>query len=341
MAIRPASLSSLAWLFDRYRRHWALILSIVLVLASMGQTRAKEDEVTEAYADLISRGPHEVLTINPAGKVIPKPQADPAEARLAEQFATSMENGRKNKFLKIGDNFEVTLTEAGKKFVENQVSEMSKGCAVASSVGADWTGFQATLVQTCSEAEVEERFGLEIPSTPEEVKAEEVEAEEFEAEASLVSMGFAPPAAPSSGGDGRLNSEDFNCLASILTAVGVLLAAILAVWMLTPFGWFVFGMTLALAAVSWVTALIQVVLNCTNLISMQVDKRVWVASAPLTLPVAGIGFGSIRIDDSAGPEREAYYSYPRVWCSRTSYWGYRYSSIARTSVPTGSSWRCP
>ena len=325
----------------------AIVLTLVLVFQSVGTVSA-EEPVSEAYDGLVSRGPHEVLTIDRDGRIAPKPQHGAAQEEVARQFATTLENGRRNGFLTVSNDFEVELTDDGRAFVEQQVAELSKGCAEASAVSADWTGFHATVEQTCTDEEVERMFGVDLSAEPDMTVPDDRRTAppdqrpvkpEGSGDRPVAAMGLGP-IQDESRPDAQLNSEDWNCILSVLTAIGVILAAFLAVWVLTPFGWFVFGMTIGVAALGWFVALIDVVLNCTNLISLQVDKRVWVAQAPITLPIAAVGSSSITV----GPDDEgqdAYYTYPRVSCWRTGYGNYRWSSIARQYVPTYTTWRCP
>jgi len=330
MAIRSASVVMRAWqrlLRQHRRRPIFVLLSLTLVMTSVNLTTAAKPEPEDSSAtfeEFVTRGPHEALSFNPAGKIVPKPQSNAELGELAKAAATSLEDGVARGYVEVAADFAVTLTPEGRDAAQKVAEEMSLGCGRASSISADWTGIRVEIEATCTEEEQQELIdsmdatsGVPGPAT-------------------VTAAGLAPGGPSQPEGDAALVSPEWDCVLEILATFGVFVSA--AALITIPWlGWIWFTVVWSGFSVIFLRRVLDTIQNCTDVIQTWVERNIWVSSNSFVLPIAAVGIGSWRITDgpTVDDDPDGVWVRVRRYCSRTYYFGYRYYSAGGYSVPLG------
>ena len=318
------------------RRPAAIAIAMLLVMSSLNYVAAaKPAAAADPFGDIAKAGPRDVLAFDADGRIVAKPQRDPAKDRIGREIANSLQNGVSKGYFEVTPDFEVTLTPEGEQFAVESLEAESKGCMRVSNVTADWVGFHVKVEPACSDEELQERFNIDFDEQP--------EPETGAIDNRVLAAGMAPAQTTGPDANGWVNSDDFNCWAALAGTGVVLLAAFLAVVLLPWAGWFIFVIELNIAALGFFNTLIEAISNCTQLLSVRANTRRWVTYEPLLFPIAAIGLSGMRIKEVPGPSGggDAYYVYSTVNCRFGYYSNYRYSYSTRTNVPTYVRWNCP
>lgn len=280
---------------------------------------------------MMARGPSAALTRNSQGRVVAKPQASPKAGELAEYFADTLNKGSDEGYLKVSEDFAVTLTGKGEAFARKAVEEATAGCDIVTSVGADWTGFQVQLESTCTLEEFGERTGLNLG----DIGAGEISA----VPASVSAAGFAPPVESRPAGD-AISSEWWGCIGSFalfgVSLVGVGLAVVSPAT-----SWFMFWLTWGVTGTGFFSAGTAMAQNCTQAVSARSHRQTWVSYETPLLPIATIGLSSFRIQDVFSPPKGGNETWITTYrsCSFSYYSNYRWSSYGY-SVPLYKRFNC-
>jgi len=282
------------------------------------------DNSSATFEEFVARGPHEALSLNPEGKVIPKPQSNAELDGLVKAAARSLGDGVARGYVEVAADLTVTLTPEGRDAAEKVAEEMSLGCGRVSAVSADWTGIRVEIEATCSEAEQQERI-------------EELDATSGDpGPATVMAAGLAPGGPSQPGGNAALISPEWDCVLEILATLGVFTSAA-AVMMIPWLGWIWFTVVWSGFSVVFLRRVLDTIQNCTDVIQTWVERQRWVSSNPLVLPVAAVGIGSWRITDgpTLGDDPDAVWVKVRTYCPRMWYFNYRYYSGGGYNVPLG------
>jgi hypothetical protein len=325
MTTHPASVHGLwTWLRMQHKRKpLPVLLSVMLLLSSVSiASGAKPEDPGKAFDEMIARGPHETLELNPAGHIVPRPQRGAAANELAKGAARSLNEGLTRGYWEVAADFTVTLTAEGQEAAEKMASGVTNQCQSVTSITADWTGFKVELESTCTEQEQLD-YIKSLGVEPTAGIAPQVSA-----------AGLAPIAEQEpSLNAGPVISEDWQCVISIGATLGAFTSA--AWLMLVPWaGWIWFTVMWSGWSAGFLSLVTTTINNCTQVMEVSVSRDVWVSYEPLALPIGAVGLGSLRITDVIAPEEERneYWVKQKRYCRFQYYSSYRWSRYGY-SVP--------
>ena len=240
------------------------VVQALVVLLSLSQPAVGGNPHTRDIAngqgttleELRQRGPHELYRTNPAGKIVPVAQGKASLDEPLVRIADLLNGARDAGYLTISGEFDVALTDEGREFVEETVTQASGGCDRVTEVSADFTGIHVNIEPTCT---VEEVAGLTTDSP------------------AIKGAGFAPPAAAEPKSNAVRASQDYNCILEMAGLMVGLVGMVAFVWFPPTtwvsfwIGWTLIGSDLAIGTLSAVN-------NCTYVYAAELYKRYWAGS---------------------------------------------------------------
>jgi hypothetical protein len=240
----------------------AVVQTLILLLSISQPVVGGDPQKRDAPAgqgileELHQRDPHELYRTNPSGKIVPVAQGKASLDEALVRVADLLNGARDAGYLTITDDFDVSLTEGGRKFVEETVSQSSGGCDRVTEVSADFTGIHVSIEPTCTVEEV----GSLTTDSP-----------------AIKGAGFAPPLPAEPESNAVTASQDYNCILEIAGYLVGLVGLVALVWF-PPTTWASFWIGWSVVGADMAIATLSAVNNCTYVVAAELYKRYWSGS---------------------------------------------------------------
>jgi hypothetical protein len=214
------------------------------------------------------------------GRIVGRPESVPDDGRaILDAIVKTLNVGSAEGYLTAREDFDLSITDKGRRYVEDQFAHLSRGCVKAEKISADWRGFHLEANVTCTEEELDAAFRDQV------------------AYGKTASLGLGVLPSRDSDPLAAIFGEDFGCLLS-LTGISISAVGLLLLMAFPPAGllaWVLWG----LGGAGFVTTYVSTVDNCTGILAAKERFHLY-GNQYYTTNCTFAYYASYRYDRTAG-----------------------------------------